>query len=118
QGSGPGPLNVPIAENANIVCTITNTRDTDTSEVRKAPSPTRDPGKFNLQVDGTTRASDAGNGGTTGAITVNTGPNHSVGELAGTSDRKSVVKGKSADPGNGCADKRGAGTGRRGHRAA
>jgi len=45
--------------------------------------PSVDPGKFNLQVDGVTKKTDAGDGGTTGPVTVNTGP-HSVGETAGT----------------------------------
>src|SRR5207249_4688149 len=83
-GSGSVPLNVPVTEGSDIVCTITNTRNTGSIEVRKTLSPTSDPGKFNLQIDGTTKATDAGNGDTTGAITVNTGTNHSVAELAGT----------------------------------
>src|SRR5439155_1362278 len=83
-GSGSVPLNVPVNQGADIVCTITNTRNTGTIEVKKTLSPTSDPGKFNLQIDGTTKATDAGNGGTTGAITVNAGTNHSVAELAGT----------------------------------
>ena len=46
--------------------------------------PSVDPGRFNLQVDGTTKKTDAGDGGTTGPVTVNTGSGHSVGETAGT----------------------------------
>ena len=51
--------------------------------VNKVLSPTDDPGKFNLQIDGVTVATDQGNGGTTGAQVVSAGI-HSVGEVAGT----------------------------------
>lgn len=42
-----------------------------------------DSGKFNLQIDSQNKATDVGNGGTTGAVVVTPG-SHSVGELAGT----------------------------------
>ncbi len=51
--------------------------------VTKVLSPANDPGLFNLQVDGTTQASDIGNGGTTLTQEVSAG-SHSVGETAGT----------------------------------
>ena len=57
---------------------------TGTIEVRKQLDPSDDPGLFDLQIDGTTKESDASDGGTTGPVEVATGPNHSVGELAGT----------------------------------
>jgi len=56
---------------------------TGTIEVKKALAPANDSGKFNLQIDGVTKKTDAGNGDTTSEITVLTGA-HSVGELAGT----------------------------------
>ena len=85
SGSGTSSLSgITVGTGDAFVCTITNTRKTGTIEVIKNLDPTTDPGKFNLQVDGTTKKTDAGNGGTTGAVTVNTGSNHSVGETAGT----------------------------------
>jgi hypothetical protein len=45
--------------------------------------PEYDSGRFNLRIDGTTRAANVGNLGTTGKITVSTGT-HSVSETAGT----------------------------------
>ncbi len=85
---------------------ITNTRETGKLEVRKSLSPTNDPGKFNLQIDGTTDpdAQNVGDGGSTGEQTVNTG-SHTVGETAGTAPaladyQKSIV----------CKDDNGTGT--------
>ena len=81
--SGEGPLNVTLDANEDIVCTITNTRETGTIEVIKDLEPDGDPGRFNLQIDGTTEEGNAGDGGTTTALPFNTGT-HSVGETAGT----------------------------------
>ena len=81
--SGEGPLNVTLDANEDIVCTITNTRETGTIEVIKDLEPDGDPGLFNLQIDGTTEEGNAGDGGTTTALPFNTGT-HSVGETAGT----------------------------------
>ncbi len=80
-----GPLNVNVTSGSDIVCTITNTRQTGKLEVVKNLSPTNDPGKFNLQIDGTTAGTggNVGDGGTTGERNVNTGT-HTVGETAGT----------------------------------
>jgi hypothetical protein len=50
-------------------------------EVRKVLSPADDPGRFDLQIDGKTYASAAGNGGTTGERVVKAGT-HTVGETA------------------------------------
>jgi hypothetical protein len=68
-----------------VKCWYTNTKqpDTGTITVIKKLAPSTDPGKFNLQVDGQTKAIDVGDGGTTGAQTVTTGT-HTVGESAGT----------------------------------
>ena len=80
-----GPLTVPVTTGSDIVCVITNTRETGKLEVKKTLSPTTDPGKFDLQIDGTTDpdADDVGDSGSTGEETLNTG-NHTVGEVAGT----------------------------------
>jgi uncharacterized repeat protein (TIGR01451 family) len=54
-----------------------------TIEVKKVLSPATDPGKFNLAVDGETQASNVGDGGTTGQVTVWAG-DHTASEAAGT----------------------------------
>jgi uncharacterized repeat protein (TIGR01451 family) len=54
-----------------------------TVEVKKVLSPAGDPGLFNLQINGTTRAANVGDGGTTGAISIAAGT-YPVAELAGT----------------------------------
>ena len=46
---------------------------TGTIEVRKQLDPSDDPGLFDLQIDGTTKESDASHGGTTGPVEVETG---------------------------------------------
>lgn len=51
-------------------------------EVVKNLIPGDDSGKFNLQIDGVTEASNVGHNGTTGEVVVSEG-NHTVGELAG-----------------------------------
>ena len=47
--------------------------------------PQGDPGKFNLQIDGTTLAANVGDGGTTGRQAVSANVAHIVNEIAGTS---------------------------------
>ncbi len=54
-----------------------------TIEVVKKTSPLDDGGKFNLKINGTTYASNVGNGGTTGRQTVSAGSN-SIAEAAGS----------------------------------
>jgi hypothetical protein len=51
--------------------------------VTKKLVPSDDPGLFDLKVDGVVKKADAGNGGTTGALTLDAG-SHSIGEAAGT----------------------------------
>ena len=79
------PLTVPVTTGSDIVCVITNTRETGKLEVQKDLSPSTDGGLFNLQIDGNTDgdATDVGDGGSTGEETLNTG-DHTVGEIAGT----------------------------------
>ncbi len=86
---------VAVGDGQDVVCTFTNTRKTGTIEVKKALSPTNDPGRFNLQIDGGTQKSNAGDGDTTGEKTVNTG-NHTVSEAQGSNGslsdyQKSIV---------------------------
>ena len=67
-----------------VKCEVTNTRDTGTIKVtKKVVAPAGDTGKFNLLVDGAAKASNVGDGGTTGVQSVTTG-SHTVGETAGT----------------------------------
>jgi hypothetical protein len=66
-----------------VKCWATNTRDTGTIKVTKKLVPATDGGKFNLLIDGQAKATNVGDGGTTGTQTVTTGA-HSVGESAGT----------------------------------
>ena len=69
QGSDAGPLTVNIADGAILVCTISNTfvppLPQGRLEVRKVAQATDDPGRFNLQIDGTTDpdATGIGHGG-------------------------------------------------------
>src|SRR5205807_788524 len=65
-----------------VVCTFTNTRNTGSIEVKKTLSPASDPGRFDLAVDGVPGVTNVGNGGDTGAITVNTGTAHTAAESA------------------------------------
>jgi hypothetical protein len=62
---------VDLVSNADVICTITNTRNGGKLELKKALSPSNDPGLFNLFIkSGATTvasASNVGNGGTTGA---------------------------------------------------
>jgi hypothetical protein len=64
-------------------CYVTNTRDTGTIKVTKQLVPATDGGKFNLLIDGQAKATNVGDGGTTGVQTVLPGT-HTVGEAAGT----------------------------------
>jgi hypothetical protein len=74
---------VQVDKGDHWVCTITNTRKTATVKVTKALSPATDAGKFNLLIDGAAKATNVGDGGTTGVVTVLPGA-HSVAEAAGT----------------------------------
>jgi hypothetical protein len=64
-------------------CYVTNTRDTGTIKVTKKLLPATDGGKFNLLIDGQAKATNVGDGGTTGTQTVLPGT-HTVAETAGT----------------------------------
>jgi uncharacterized repeat protein (TIGR01451 family) len=80
---------VAITENADVVCVVTNTRNTGKLEVVKHLNPSADPGLFNLFAkQGATTilsAANVGDNGTTGAggISVNTGT-YAISETAGT----------------------------------
>lgn len=83
SGNGTGPLNINVDPDDDIVCTITNSVPTGTLTVTKQLSPESDLGLFNLLVDGNTEATNVGDGGTTGALTLDAG-DYTVSETAGT----------------------------------
>ena len=73
---------ITLVAGQSVNCTITNTKKT-TLTVNKTVVPSGDTGRFNLQIDGSTRGTGAnvGSGGTTGQIVVSAGP-HYVRETA------------------------------------
>jgi uncharacterized repeat protein (TIGR01451 family) len=74
---------VTVPNGDKATCTITNTRQTGTVEIVKNLEPNADPGRFDLLLDGSSELDDAGDGGSTDAVTVDTGT-HTVGEAAGS----------------------------------
>jgi hypothetical protein len=74
---------VTLEPGSDVTCTFTNTRDTGTVTVIKKLTPSTDQGKFNLQVNGVTYATNVGDGGTTGEVIVPTG-DVTADETAGT----------------------------------
>jgi len=82
RGGADGNMDLVVANGADVVCTVTNTRKAQATaklEVRKEvePTPTTDPGRFNLFIkQGATvidSESNEGDGGSTGKKTVNAG---------------------------------------------
>jgi hypothetical protein len=76
-----GDVTVNTGDTKN--CTITNTRKNGTLTVKKVLIPASDTGKFNLTIDGVVKATDVGDGGTTGAVVVSPGAHNAL-EAAGT----------------------------------
>ncbi|MCX6388319.1 MAG: VWA domain-containing protein [Solirubrobacterales bacterium] len=76
-------VDVTVTDGSKIVCTVTNTRKTGGLTITKSLSPNTDPGLFDLKLDGTTKKTDATDGGTTGGLTLNTGK-YTVSEAAGS----------------------------------
>ena len=74
-------LDVTVGE-APVTCTVTNKRLPQV-KVTKQLEPNTDPGRFDLQVNGATKKDDAGDGGTTGFVTVDPGQ-ATVSEVGGT----------------------------------
>ncbi len=103
NGITPSNSAITLPLGKNVTCTITNTRDTGTITVNKVLVPSNDTGKFDLRIDGNTAGTggNVGNGGTTGAITVDTG-NHNVSEAGvatNLSDYNEVITGDCAADG-------------------
>ena len=67
---------IAVASEETVTCTFNNVRQTGKLEVKKSLSPTTDPGKFDLQIDGTTdpNADDVSNNGSTGEETKHRDP--------------------------------------------
>ena len=83
SGDTTSASGITVAKDDAVVCTFTNTRKTGTIEIRKLVVPAADAGRFDLNVDGgAAEATTVGDGGTTGAVSVNTGPGHSAAETA------------------------------------
>lgn len=81
-----GSVSLKVHYYETVKCWFTNTKNpppTGTIKVTKSLVPASDAGKFNLLIDGATKAADVGDGGTTGVVTVPAG-DHTVGESAGT----------------------------------
>ena len=84
-----GSVSLKVHWYEQVKCWFTNTKNTPpppptgTIKVTKKLLPATDGGKFNLLIDGVAKATNVGDGGTTGTQTVNTGV-HTVGESAGT----------------------------------
>ena len=86
------PFSVGIGE--TVTCTFTNTKK-PTLTVVKALFPTNDPGKFDLNVNGTVPAlgTNVGNGGTTGAIFANISPTvNNFGEVTNAGSPTSLAQ--------------------------
>jgi prealbumin domain-containing protein len=69
---------IKVGVGEKVDCTFTNQRKTGTITVKKQLVPASDPGRFDLQVDGTDVATQVGDNGS-GTTTVTTGT-HTVGE--------------------------------------
>ena len=84
-----GTVSLKIHWYEQVKCWFTNTKNTPpppptgTIKVTKKLVPATDAGKFNLLIDGVAKASNVGDGGTTGTQTVSLG-SHTVGEAGGT----------------------------------
>jgi hypothetical protein len=87
--NGGAPVNgnsITLALGDVAVCTIVNDDIAPRLKVVKLLDPTDDPGKFNLQIDGSTAGTGAnvGHNGTTGFVPVTAAVQYTVGETAGT----------------------------------
>lgn len=74
-------LVVYLKDGNSVTCTFVNSRDTGKIKVIKNLVPASDSGRFNLNIDGYAKATNVGDNGTTGWVTVETG-DHSVSESA------------------------------------
>ena len=81
--SGSAVVSSPTASNTPQTIPVTLTVSRTQLTVIKVLQPGGDPGLFNLQIDGVTKAVNVGNGGSTGPQVMSVG-SHTVGETAGT----------------------------------
>lgn len=100
-------LKVYVAKDADVVCTITNTREAGTGklEVRKVVPQVGDLGRFSLKIDGTVEAAYVGNGGSTGEETVSSGEHTISEEEVGETDLDTYTSSIECRDENGTGDK-------------
>jgi prealbumin domain-containing protein len=100
-------LKVYVAKDADVVCTITNTRQAGTGklEVRKVVPQVGDLGRFSLKIDGTVEASNIGTGGSTGEESVSSGEHTVSEEEVGETDLDSYRSSIECRDENGTGDK-------------
>ena len=75
---------VNLATSASGLCIITNTKKARLRVIKKL-IPASDPGRFNLEINGSTVAFNKGNNGSSGFVSVPSGSGNSVGETAANS---------------------------------
>jgi len=99
--NGQGQITVALGDSKT--CTLTNDDIAPTLTVIKDIVPDTDSGRFNLLINGGTSATNVGDNGTTGAVSLSAG-NHVVSETAGTntvlSDYVSAIGGACAPDGS------------------
>src|SRR5439155_24947637 len=76
-------VTLDVKEGEDYSCTYTNTKEAGLT-VTKTVIPASDAGKFDLKIDGVTKAAAVGDGGTTGNVVVTTGVAHTVSEALAT----------------------------------
>src|SRR6185503_1643428 len=85
SSSDAGPLSLGDLAAGDVVdCTVTNKRKPRVKVTKQIVSSHSDGGLFDLQVNGSTKKADAGDGGATGYVNVAVDSNPTVGEGAGT----------------------------------
>lgn len=94
-----GHITLSLGDDAT--CEITNTRKPGTGAeahltVKKEMVPAIDPGRFDLRIDGAVNATNVGNGGTTGAVTVLEGV-HTVSETGSGTNVSNYIRSFSGD---------------------
>ncbi len=75
-------VQVNVSPGEHVVCTFNNARDTGKLRIVKQLIPSDDPGRFNLNINGTAYAEAVGDKGTTGFVHLVTGQ-YEVSETAG-----------------------------------
>jgi hypothetical protein len=99
SGSGSGPLSVgALTAGAQVTCTISNKRKPQVKVV-KSLQPSSDAGRFDLLINGSSKADAVGDGGNTGFVNVAVGSNPTVGESGSSTDLSDYASSISCDNG-------------------